>query len=114
MHIDVLIRGARVVDGTGNPWFYGDVALGGERVAAVAPAGRNSPTDDAARWWTRRGWSSAPASSTSRATRSCPLMHDARCLSKITQGVTTEIMGEAWTPAPFGGRIAAPLRNASS
>ena len=34
-----------------------------------------------------------------------PLMVDGRCLSKITQGVTTEIMGEAWTPAPFGGRI---------
>ena len=31
-----------------------------------------------------------------------PLMRDNRCLSKITQGVTTEIMGEAWTPAPFG------------
>ena len=33
-----------------------------------------------------------------------PLMVDGRCLSKIKQGVTTEIMGEAWTPAPVGGR----------
>ena len=33
-----------------------------------------------------------------------PLMVDGRCLSKITQGVTTEIMGEGWTPAPVGGR----------
>ena len=32
-------------------------------------------------------------------------MHDARDLGKITQGVTCEIMGEAWSPAPFGGRI---------
>src|SRR5438270_6961843 len=32
-------------------------------------------------------------------------MHDPRALSKITQGVTTEIMGEGWTPAPAGGRI---------
>ncbi len=29
---------------------------------------------------------------------------------KITQGVTTEIMGEAWTPAPFGGEITDPIR----
>ena len=29
-------------------------------------------------------------------------MKDGRCLSKITQGITTEIMGEAWTPAPVG------------
>ena len=38
-----------------------------------------------------------------------PLMRDNRCLSKITQGVTTEIMGEAWTPAPFGGKIDDPI-----
>ncbi|MDQ3856161.1 MAG: amidohydrolase family protein, partial [Chloroflexota bacterium] len=37
------------------------------------------------------------------------LMVDGRSLSKLTQGVTTEIMGEAWTPAPFGGRIEDPL-----
>ncbi|MEZ4630034.1 MAG: amidohydrolase family protein [Deinococcales bacterium] len=36
-------------------------------------------------------------------------MIDGRCLSKITQGVTTEIMGEGWTPAPFGGRIDSPI-----
>ena len=40
---DVLIRGAKVVDGTGNPWFYGDVALSGDRVAKVAPAERIPP-----------------------------------------------------------------------
>jgi len=34
-----------------------------------------------------------------------PLMVDGRCLSKITQGVTTEVMGEARTPAPVGGRV---------
>jgi len=36
------------------------------------------------------------------------LMHDGRSLSKITQGVTTEIMGEGWTPAPTGGLIRDP------
>jgi N-acyl-D-aspartate/D-glutamate deacylase len=35
-------------------------------------------------------------------------MIDGRCLSKVTQGVTTEIMGEGTTPAPFGGRIENP------
>ena len=38
--IDGLIRGARVIDGTGNPWRYGDVALAGDRVHEVAPPGR--------------------------------------------------------------------------
>ena len=35
--IDVLIRGAQVVDGTGNPWFYGDVALAGDRMLRSSP-----------------------------------------------------------------------------
>ena len=37
-----------------------------------------------------------------------PLMTDARSVSKLVQGVTTEIMGEGYTPAPFGGLIAPP------
>ncbi|MEZ4615757.1 MAG: hypothetical protein R2867_09665 [Caldilineaceae bacterium] len=41
--LDLLIRGARVVDGTGNPWFYGDVALAGERIAAITPPGQIAP-----------------------------------------------------------------------
>lgn len=32
---DVPIRNGRVVDGTGNPWYYADVAIAGERIAAV-------------------------------------------------------------------------------
>ncbi len=32
---DVLLRNARVMDGTGNPWFRADVALRGDRIAAI-------------------------------------------------------------------------------
>lgn len=32
---DVLIRGGRILDGTGTPWYYADVALTGDRIAAV-------------------------------------------------------------------------------
>ena len=32
---DILITGAKVVDGTGTPWFYGDVAIRGDSIAAV-------------------------------------------------------------------------------
>ena len=34
-----LIRGARIVDGSGDPWRYGDVALAGDRIVALAPPG---------------------------------------------------------------------------
>src|SRR5215210_339056 len=32
---DLMIRNGRIIDGTGNPWFYGDVAMKGDRVAAI-------------------------------------------------------------------------------
>jgi len=35
---DLVIRNARIVDGTGNPWYRGDVALKGDSIAAIAPS----------------------------------------------------------------------------
>jgi dihydroorotase/N-acyl-D-amino-acid deacylase len=102
--IDVLIRGARVVDGTGNPWFYGDVALVGERILDVTRPG-GIPAERAREVVDATGMVVCPGFIDIQSHSIIPLMRDPRCLSKITQGVTTEIMGEAWTPAPFGGRI---------
>lgn len=34
---DIVIRGGQVVDGSGNPWFYGDVAIRGDRIVDVGP-----------------------------------------------------------------------------
>ena len=108
--IDVLIRGAKVVDGSGNPWFFGDVALAGDRIADIAPAG--SIPDEAAREVVEAdGMVVCPGFIDIQSHSIVPLMVDGRCLSKITQGITTEIMGEAWTPAPIGGRNLDDLRH---
>jgi dihydroorotase/N-acyl-D-amino-acid deacylase len=32
---DVVITGGRIVDGSGDPWFYGDVAIKGDSIAAI-------------------------------------------------------------------------------
>jgi dihydroorotase/N-acyl-D-amino-acid deacylase len=32
---DVLIRNGHIVDGTGNPWYSGDVAIRGDRIVAI-------------------------------------------------------------------------------
>ena len=37
-HYDVLITNARIVDGTGNPWYRGSVATIGDRIAFVGPS----------------------------------------------------------------------------
>ena len=105
----VLITGARVIDGTGNPWFYGDVVLSGDTIAAVAPAGSVSRTG-VAETVDAAGLVVCPGFIDVQSHSILPFFSDRRSLSKVTQGVTTEIMGEGWTPAPFGGRIEEPFR----
>lgn len=102
--IDVLIRGAKVVDGTGNPWFYGDLALAGERVLEITAPGQ-IPPEAAREVVDATGLVVCPGFIDILSHSHIPLMRDPRDLSKITQGVTTEIMGEGWTPAPVGGRF---------
>ena len=108
--IDVLIRGSKVVDGTGNPWFYGDMAISGERVLEIAPPG-SIPEEAAREVIDAAGLVVCPGFIDILSHSHIPLMYDPRDLSKITQGVTTEIMGEGWTPAPAGGRIADAFLN---
>lgn len=100
---DVLITGAQVVDGTGNPWFYGDVAIKGDRIAAITRPDEIS-REQVASVVDATGMVVCPGFIDILSHSIVPLMVDARCLSKITQGVTTEIMGEDATPAPYGGR----------
>ena len=103
-HYTTLITNAKIVDGTGNPWFYGDVALAGDRIAAIAPPGVIDQAQ-ATEVVDATGHVVCPGFIDIQSHVIIPLMFDGRCLSKITQGVTTEIMGEAWTPAPVGGRV---------
>jgi len=106
-----LIRNARLVDGTGNPWQYGDLLLTGDRIEAIAPPGA-IPTANVAEVVDATGLVACPGFIDVQSHSILSLMIDGRCLSKITQGVTTEIMGEAWTPAPVAGRHTDPMANA--
>ena len=97
--MSTLIHSGRVFDGTGNPWFHGDLLVKDGRIAAIEPPGKIPPESsndviDAA------GHIVCPGFIDIQSHSIVPLMRDGRCLSKITQGITTEIMGEAWTPAP--------------
>ena len=44
IHFDVLIRNARVLDGSGNPWLRADVGITGDRIAAVGALGAATAT----------------------------------------------------------------------
>jgi N-acyl-D-amino-acid deacylase len=93
---DLLIRGGRVLDGTGGPWVHADVALSGDRIAAVGrlPGARARDTIDAT------GLVVAPGFIDMLGHSEYPLLADGRALSKITQGITTEITGEVTSVVP--------------
>jgi N-acyl-D-amino-acid deacylase len=97
---DLIISGGRVVDGTGNAWFHGDVGVRGDRIARITPAGMLGDVPaaervDAAGRVVAPGFIDIQSHS-----RGAFLGGDGRVVSKITQGVTTEIMGEGTTNAP--------------
>jgi N-acyl-D-amino-acid deacylase len=107
---DLLIQHARVIDGSGNPWFYADVGVTGDKITAIAakiPATEARETVDAT------GLVLAPGFIDIQSHSIVPLMRDGRCLGKITQGVTLEVMGEGWTPAPFGGKLTQPFSSST-
>lgn len=98
---DVLIRHGRIVDGSGNPWFYGDVGIVGDRITFI---GKAAPDAKAKRTIDPTGLVVAPGFIDMLGQSEANLLVDHRVLSKITQGVTTEITGEGSSIAPTNER----------
>ena len=104
---DLVISGGHVVDGTGNPWFAGDVAIQGDRIAKITPAG-GLANASAKRRIDATGLVVAPGFIDIQGqSDSAFLLGDGRNVSKVTQGITTEILGEGATPAPSSARTLA-------
>jgi N-acyl-D-amino-acid deacylase len=105
---DVVLLGGRIVDGAGNPWFTGDLAIRGDRIARITP----SPLLSGAAARVRidaKGLVVAPGFIDIQSQSGNQFLNgDGRAISKITQGVTTEILGEGTTPAPANDRTAGP------
>ena len=98
---DLVIRGGRIVDGTGNPWFIGDLALRGDRIAAV---GRVDPAIPSRRTIEARGLVVAPGFIDMHSHSDIPLFEDGAARSKVRQGVTTEVLGEDTSGGPAKGK----------
>ena len=105
---DVIIRGGRLVDGTGAPWRAADLAIAGDRIVAIGDlAGRPArQTVDAT------GLVVAPGFIDMLGQSEFNVLVDGRAASKITQGITTEITGEGSAIAPVNDRMIAEGRPA--
>jgi N-acyl-D-amino-acid deacylase len=98
---DVVILNGRIVDGTGNPWFNGDVGIRGDRIARITGPGMLAGAPTRARF-DASGLVVAPGFIDIQGQSGALLLSgDGRIVGKLTQGVTTEILGEGSTPAPL-------------
>jgi dihydroorotase/N-acyl-D-amino-acid deacylase len=104
---DVVIENGRVVDGTGAAWYYGDVALKGDRIAAIGPRGafrerQATQRIDAAGHVVAPGFIDIQAHSIGHYMRG-----DGKAISMVTQGITTAIHGEGASLGPVNDKILA-------
>jgi dihydroorotase/N-acyl-D-amino-acid deacylase len=100
---DLVIRNGRIIDGTGSPWYQGDVAIRDGRIAAVGVIGDTPAqrTIDAA------GKVVAPGFIDMLGQSEISILVDPRLPSKIYQGITTEITGEGGSIAPLSDALIA-------
>ncbi|HKC46111.1 MAG TPA: D-aminoacylase [Gemmatimonadales bacterium] len=100
---DVIIRHGRIIDGTGSPWYRGDLALQDGRIAAIGDLARDSATAviDA------RGMIVAPGFIDMLGQSELSILIDPRVPSKVFQGITTEITGEGESIAPLDSAMIA-------
>lgn len=94
---DVLLAGGWIVDGSGNPRYRGDLAIAGDRIAAVGFLGdaQARETLDV------RNLVVAPGFIDMMGQSEINVLIDNRVLSKVTQGITTEVTGEGGSVAPL-------------
>ncbi len=94
---DVLISGARIIDGTGNPWFRADIGIRGDVIAEIGSLSDR----DATRTIEARDRIVSPGFIDMMGQSSLVLITDPPSAeSKLRQGITTYLSGEGGSPAP--------------
>ena len=94
---DVIIRGGSVYDGLGGVPLVADVAIDGDRVAAIGDLSSASGATEI----DAEGLAVAPGFINMLSWANETLIEDGRAMSDVTQGVTLEIMGEGTSMGPL-------------
>lgn len=105
---DILIKNGRIIDGSGNPWYAADVGIRGDRIAAI---GRLQEAK-AKRVIDASGMVVSPGFIDTLGQSETALLIDNRSLSKLAQGITSEITGEGGSIAPQDALTLAALQPA--
>jgi N-acyl-D-amino-acid deacylase len=103
---DIIIRNGHIIDGAGNPWYGADVAIQGDRIAAIGDlrdAHAKNEID-------AKGLIVSPGFIDMLGQSESSLLLDNRSLSKLSQGITSEITGEGGSIAPQNEKTLAPLK----
>jgi len=90
LSLDIIIKNGRVIDGSGNPWFRADVGVEGGVISAVG----NLKGLAAESVIDAKGMVVAPGFIDIHSHSDVPILVDRRGLSKVRQGVTTEVVGQ--------------------
>lgn len=98
---DLIIFNAHIVDGTGAPWVVGDIAIKGDRIAAIGDLSKAS----AAKRIDAGGLVASPGFIDVQGQSEFNILVDNRAASKITQGVTSEVTGEGDSIAPVNDAL---------
>ncbi len=93
---DVVILHGHIVDGTGSPWYSGDVGIRNGHIAAIGDLG-GAPAKQKI---DAQGKIVAPGFIDMLGQSELTILVDPRLPSKIYQGITTEITGEGGSVAP--------------
>jgi dihydroorotase/N-acyl-D-amino-acid deacylase len=101
--LDLIIRNGRIIDGTGSPWYSGDVGVRDGHIAAIGDLSR----DTARHVIDAHGMVIAPGFIDMLGQSELTILVDPRLPSKIYQGITTEITGEGESVAPLDSAMLA-------
>src|SRR5271170_2169415 len=105
---DIVIVNGHIIDGTGSPWYSGQIGIRAGHIAAIGnlEASPRRQTIDA------RGKVVAPGFIDMLGQSELTMLVDPRLPSKIYQGITTEITGEGNSAAPLNEAMIAADRDA--
>src|SRR5215468_6694864 len=98
---DVVIANGKIVDGSGNPWFYADVAIKNGKIAKVGKVDSRLGK----RVIDAKGMVVSPGFIDLHTHTDMPVLADGNVESAVRQGVTLDVIGESATVAPLKGAV---------